>query len=156
MSKQAVVLVHGLWMNGMDMKLLSKRLSHADYHVLQFTYPSINNSPLDNAALLNRFREQIQCETIHFVCHSLGGLIVRHLFHSFPGQRSGRVVTLGTPHQSSMAATRLNKTFLSRTLLGKSIVQGLIGGAPPWRGNNDLGIIAGDLSLGLGLLIPTQ
>ena len=154
MTEQAVVLVHGLWMNGLDMKLLKRRMSHAGYHTLQFTYPSINNNPLDNAGLLNEFLNSIQNETIHFVCHSLGGLIVRHLFHAFPEQRPGRVVTLGTPHQPSKAAIQLNKTFLSGSLLGKSIERGLLGNAPPWRSHNELGVIAGDLSLGLGLLIP--
>ena len=154
MTEQAVVLVHGLWMNGLDMKLLKRRMSHTEYHTIQFSYPSINNSPSDNAGLLNEFLGHIQYETIHFVCHSLGGLIVRHLFHAFPEQRPGRVVTLGTPHQPSKAAIRLNKTFLSGSLLGKSIEQGLLGNVPAWHSHNELGVIAGDLSLGLGLLIP--
>ena len=39
-------------------------------------------------------------------------------------------------------------------MLGKSIEDGLLGNAPKWNGSHDLGSIAGNLRLGLGMVIP--
>lgn len=154
MQYETVVLVHGLWMNGMDMLLLRRRLERAGYEVKRFAYPSLKQSPPDNASDLHAYLQTIPAEVVHFVCHSLGGLVIRHLFHEFPQQRPGRVVTLGTPHRPSHAAAQLYRNAPGRALLGKSIVDGLLGNVPAWAGSHDLGSIAGDLRLGMGLLIP--
>jgi hypothetical protein len=39
-------------------------------------------------------------------------------------------------------------------LLGQSVEQGLLGNTPPWPPGRELGSIAGDMPLGVGLLIP--
>jgi len=154
MPEETVVLVHGLWVNGLEMELLRRRLAAVGYRTRRFSYPSLTNSPFQNAMDLNEFVEKLDAATIHFVCHSLGGLVIRHLFYRFPGQRPGRVVTLGTPHNGSAAATTLSHILPGRLLLGKSIQHGLAGPLPPWPGSHELGSIAGNIRLGLGLLIP--
>lgn len=148
------MLVHGLWMNGLDMILLGRRLSLAGFTVRRFRYPSVKACPADNAVGLQEFTRRMETGKLHFVCHSLGGLVVRHLFHLFPGQRPGRVVTLGTPHQSSQAANILSRRQAGRRLLGRSLEGGLLGNAPPWAGTHELGVIAGNLRLGMGMIIP--
>lgn len=153
-SDETVVLVHGLWVNGMEMGLLRRRLQDAGYRTRRFSYASMLNSPFENAMDLNQFAAKLKSESIHFVCHSLGGIVIRHLFYHFPWQRPGRVVTLGAPHNGSSAAAGLSRHVLSRILLGKSIQHGLLGGLPPWPGSHELGSIAGVTRLGLGLLIP--
>jgi len=94
MANETVVLVHGLWMNGVDMTLLRKRLQKAGFLTHQFSYPSVARSPRENARALNTFLTDIDAEVVHFVCHSLGGIIVRRLLHEYPEQRPGRFVTL--------------------------------------------------------------
>jgi hypothetical protein len=138
----------------MEMSLLRKRLSTEGYSTQQFSYHSVRTSPSENARELWNLAQSINTPVIHFVCHSLGGLILRHMFAASPEQKTGRVVTLGTPHQSSSAARQLSRFSLGRLLLGQSIEQGLIGQTPPWRTNHELGIIAGRLQVGVGMLIP--
>ncbi|MFQ5660256.1 MAG: esterase/lipase family protein [Gammaproteobacteria bacterium] len=154
MNEEVAVLVHGLWVNGLDMGLLRKRLQTAGYRTLRFSYPSVRNTPLENAMDLNVFANRIHAETIHFVGHSLGGIVIRHLFHEYPQQRPGRVVTLGTPHRSSMAAKQLHRTLPGQALLGKSAMEGLLGNVPPWKADHELGSIAGTLRFGLGMVVP--
>ena len=154
MSEEIVVLVHGLYMNGMDMSLLRRRLEHAGFNTLRFPYHSLQNTPLENALVLQDRIENIPDPVIHYVCHSLGGLVIRQLFYNFPGQRPGRIVTLGTPHVASSAAQRLYQSAPGRMLLGKSTRHGLLGDVPPWSGSHDLGVIAGTLRLGLGMFVP--
>jgi pimeloyl-ACP methyl ester carboxylesterase len=151
--KEAVVLVHGLWVNGVDMSLLRYRLGK-HYVTYQFSYTSTACDPLENAEKLQHNLSTIDEGTIHFVAHSLGGLVVRHLFHRHAQQKPGRIVTLGTPHNQSHSAQQLSRFMPTMFLLGKSINNGLLGKMPEWDGARELGSIAGTFRLGLGVVIP--
>ena len=154
MTDEVIVLVHGLWMNGLDMQLLRVRLARAGYTTVLFRYATVRSAPADNARRLHRFAHQLAARTLHFVGHSLGGLVIRHLFDMAPDLPPGRVVTLGTPHRGSSAAAALSRLTMGRLLLGQSLDQGLLGGAPGWSRRHELGSIAGSLRFGLGLMIP--
>lgn len=154
MTEAAVILVHGLWMNGLDMTLLRRRIAAADYATHQFRYPTVRQSPAENARDLAAFASRLPQPVVHFVGHSLGGLVLRHLFHAHPDQRPGRVVTLGTPHQQSSAARGFLRLPPGRRLLGRSLEAGLLGEVPGWNGGRDLGSIAGTLGLGPVWFIP--
>jgi pimeloyl-ACP methyl ester carboxylesterase len=152
-SKEAVVLIHGLWLNGVDMSLLRHRLKK-DFVTYQFSYNSVTGNPAENAEKLQHFLSTIEENTIHFVAHSLGGLVVRYLFHNYPQQKPGRIVTLGTPHNQSHSAHQLFGFLPTRWLLGKSIDNGLMGEMPVWQGQRDLGSVAGTFRFGMGVIIP--
>lgn len=151
--KEAVILVHGIWLNGAEMWRLRQFLRAAGYDCYQFKYPSLKNSPAENAALLNDFSQSIDAPVKHFVCHSLGGLVLLHLYDQFPFQKPGRIVFLGTPVNGSAVAYRLHSTRFTRWLLGRSTEQGLLGDRPVWLKCRDLGVISGTLPLGVGLLV---
>ena len=150
---ETVVFVHGLWMVGVDMSLLRRRVRRCGFTTYQFSYASVRSSPSQNAQALQDFLATVKGDTVHFVAHSLGGLVVRYLFHLFPQPRPGRIVTIGTPHQGSDVAHRLAGSFLGRGILGKSLEAGLLGDLPPWTAQREIGIIAGDISLGMGRLV---
>ena len=154
MPDETVVLVHGIYMNGIDMLLLKMRLERAGYKTNQFSYRSLRSTPAENAMDLHHLVQQMNSPVIHFVCHSLGGLVARHLFSLYPDQKPGHVVTLGTPHTVSSAARELNRFPGGKYLLGKSMQRGLQGNVPPWPTARKLGSVAGTLRLGLGMLIP--
>lgn len=154
MSKETVILVHGLWLNGLAMSLLKLRLEKAGFMTRQFYYHGLQASPAENATALHALLQTIDTDTVHYVGHSLGGLVIRHLFHKFPGRGPGRIVCLGTPHQASRAASTLYRYAPGRWLLGRSIEQGLLGDIPPWENFHELGVVAGNLRLGMGLVIP--
>jgi pimeloyl-ACP methyl ester carboxylesterase len=154
MTEETVVLIHGIWMNGIDMSLLAWRIKQQGYKVKFFRYRSVYRNPRHNALLLQELVQGIDTPVIHFVCHSLGGLVIRHYFFDSPEQKPGRVVTLGTPHRPSHCAYRLSKLIMGEWMLGKSIEDGLLGNVPPWHGTHELGSIAGDMRFGLGVIIP--
>ena len=153
-AEESVVLVHGLWMNGMDMGLLGRRLRGAGFNTSTFRYHALKSTPEENANTLHGYLQAIDTPVVHYVCHSLGGLIVRHLLSRYPDCKPGRVVCLGTPHQASSAARCLSRTLPGRWLLGHSIEQGLMGDVPSWNRGRELGVIAGNLRMGMGLLLP--
>ena len=138
----------------MDMSLLRQRLSRQGFTPVQFCYNSTGDTPLAHAMALNAFTADLRAPGLHFVAHSLGGLILRHLFRRYPGQPPGRVVTLGTPHAVSSAARSLSRWLPGRFMLGRSVDGGLLGGVPPWGARRELGSLAGRTPLGLGMILP--
>ncbi len=153
MNSEAVVFVHGVWMTGAEMTVLRHRVRDCGYRVFQFRYPSLRKPPRENAAALNAFLRRIDAPVIHLVAHSLGGIVVLHLFDAFPDQKPGRVVLIGTPVRGSAAAREMTRHPWLRPLLGASVKQGLLGDAPRWREPRDLGIIAGTRGFGIGKVL---
>ena len=151
--KEAVILVHGIWMNGAEMFRLRQRLTGAGYECHQFHYHSLKCTPAENAAQLHHYLHSLKAPVVHFVCHSLGGLVLLHLFDRYIVEKKGRVVFLGVPVNGSEVARRLSSTMLTRWVVGKSIERGLLGDRPVWMKWRDLGVIAGDFPLGVGLMV---
>ena len=85
--------------------------------------------------------------------HSLGGLVLLHLFERFEVSRPGRVVLLGSPARGSAVARVLASRNLTRPLIGRSGERGLLGGGPRWVAERDLGTIAGERSVGVGRVL---
>ena len=141
-------------MNGTDMSLLRYRFAKCGYNTYQFTYKSTKNTPFENAEKLSKFINSIQSGKMHFICHSLGGLVLRHYLNLNPTQEFGNIVMLGTPNKTSIVAQTLKRLPLGKALLGKSIENGLIGSLPKWDKKLKLGIIAGHFPLASGLLLP--
>ena len=149
-----VVLVHGLYMGPWAMGYLGRRIAETGFATVRFSYATLHASLPDSADSLAGQLEALCSDSVHFVGHSLGGLLIRHLFHRYPEQRPGRVVTLGTPHQGSYVARWMSAHGPLGQLLGRSAPQGSLGDAPPWAGSHDLGVVAGSRHLGLGQLVP--
>ena len=151
--KEAVVLVHGIWMNGAEMFRIRKRLTNAGYECYQFRYPSLKCSPEENAEGLYKFAHGIDAPVVHFVCHSLGGLVLLHLFDKHIIEKRGRVVFLGVPVNGSQVARRLSSSIITRWTVGKSIYHGLLGDRPVWKKWRDIGLISGNMPIGIGLVV---
>lgn len=150
--KEAVVLVHGVWSNGVDLWRLRHRLKQSGYECHNFNYHVWSQPPADLAQRLQQLVETIDAQRIHFVGHSYGGIILLHLFEQFPCITKGRIVLLGCPANGSSVSRRLVRTPLTRWVLGKGRQRGLLGDAPEWKGWQDLGVIAGTFPLGMGLV----
>ena len=148
-----VVLVHGLWMTGLEMLPLQRRLERCGSPCRRFRYASARRSVRENAQRLHAFVQALGARRVHFVTHSLGGLVVHHLFDLSPSQPPGRIVMLGPPLRGSAAARRLRQWRWGRWLLGASYERGLDGRLPRWHGSRVLGVVAGTRPLGAGSLI---
>jgi pimeloyl-ACP methyl ester carboxylesterase len=152
-KSQTVVLVHGIWMTGLEMSWLARQLRKAGYDVRRFSYPSIRGELRDNVERLKRFVDSLSGDRVHFVCHSMGGLLVHEFFRQYPEQRPGRIVALGTPFNGSWTARRVRELRLPRWTLGKTLLSLLSRENVNWDGSCSLGIIAGTYSLGIGTVL---
>ena len=147
-------------MNGWEMTLLGKRLEAAGYLTRRFSYPSVHRSLADNTNLLHQFLDEIDDTEIHFVAHSLGGLLVRNLINTYPHDVQGRVVTLGTPHQGSQVARIMRRSWIVSRLLGKGLASLLTNIPLSQRfsefNSPEIGSIAGNKPLGMGMLLASM
>lgn len=150
--KESVVLVHGIWMIGLELLPMKRHLERAGFEAHIFRYHSLLLPPAENARRLNAYLQGLDADIIHLVAHSLGGLVLSHLFDQYPDQRPGRVMMLGTPIRGSRVARRLSRHFFTRPLLGRSAERGLLGDAPRWKGQRKLAMIAGERGIGIGQL----
>ena len=152
--REAVVLVHGIWMNGLEFWRLRRRLERAGYECHIFKYHVWGKPLAETAERLHEFAESINAPVVHFVAHSLGGIVLMHLFDQFPFiSKDGRIVLLASPVNGSVVAKRLAYLPLTRWALGQSMEEGLDGNVPKWRGWQDIGTISGTLPLGAGLIV---
>jgi pimeloyl-ACP methyl ester carboxylesterase len=121
-----------------------------------FSYSSVSASVSENAMALGRYLHSIPADPLHLVAHSMGGLVILKLFELgiAAGLPPGRIVLMGSPTRGSRTAARLARLPFGRTLLGRSATETLL--APcerRWQGGRDLGVIAGELAVGLGRLL---
>lgn len=136
------------------MQPLALRLRRCGFQPQSFAYHDLLLTLRQNAAKLVRFAAALGEGQVHFIGHSLGGLLVLQALEQFPGERLGRVLLLGTPYLGSHVARFFDRSRLSRWMLGKSIRSGMLQHRPRWNGEGELGVIAGCRSVGSGLLIP--
>jgi pimeloyl-ACP methyl ester carboxylesterase len=150
-----VILVHGLWMAGFQLGVLQHRLqSNQGYRVAAFSYPTVSGSMSEHVRRLVDFAQAQRAARLHFVGHSLGGLVILRALQLTDDLPPGRAVLLGTPSQGSKAAQGVARWVpFGKAILGAAVHEEIIGFRPrEWRGHRDVGVIAGSMGFGLGRL----
>jgi pimeloyl-ACP methyl ester carboxylesterase len=148
-----ILLVHGLWMSGFELGVLKHRLeADGQFRAIAFSYPSISGSMADHVKSLLEFARAQSTEQLHFVGHSLGGLVVLKALQLTDDLPDGRAVLLGTPVQGSRAAKGVARLLpFGKAILGAAANAEIVDCAPrEWSGRRDIGVIAGSMGLGLG------
>lgn len=104
-SRDCVLLVHGLGRSAWSMFFIARYLERRNYYVHRVDYPSTRKSIEQLAReyippALAYCRERTR-GNIHFVTHSLGGILVRQYFQHQSDPLVARIVMLSPPNQGS-------------------------------------------------------
>lgn len=152
-GQETVILVHGLWMRGAAMALMRRRIRRCGYHVISYSYPTMRLSLSENAGRLERFCREQGGARLHFVGHSLGGIVILALLGRTTDLNIGRIVLAGPPYTGSFAARRFERLPGGRKALGRSIQQWLGESRTADYARYEIGVIAGSFNIGLATLI---
>jgi len=163
-AREGVVLLHGLCRTSASMERMAAALAKAGYVVDNIDYPSrragVRKLSEEVVGAAMKGEKLAKCDKIHFVGHSLGGILVRAYFSRHHDRRLGRVVMLGPPNQGSEVADHLKGWPIYQWLNGPAGAE--LGTDPQAAPNKlgpvkfELGVIAGDRSINWinSLMIP--
>jgi pimeloyl-ACP methyl ester carboxylesterase len=139
-------------MRGFTLISLRRRLESAGFSVDLFDYASVTQDSSASIEKLLMLTAAASANKVHFVGHSLGGLLALKTLERKPDLIEGRVVCLGSPLRGSSVARALASFPGGSFLLGRSLDL-LRDGLQRWEGTQEVGAIAGRLPLGMGLAV---
>ena len=121
-QSSCVILLHGLGRTGDSMNEIAKSLKASGYQVWNETYPS-RDKPVGELAIeaitpALEFCQANDIKQIHFVTHSLGGILVRYYLQDHDIDQLGRIVMLSPPNKGSEIADQLKEFKLYQFVTG--------------------------------------
>lgn len=125
-GRPLVVLIHGMGRTRVSFGRMRRELADAGWRAARLSYPSTRRSIEEHARWLETVLEGMiedgQALEVHFVTHSLGGIVVRAALARNGAWRErlrvGGMVMLGPPNQGSSFAGRLAHLRAFRWLYG--------------------------------------
>ncbi|MCX6733792.1 MAG: alpha/beta fold hydrolase [Candidatus Peregrinibacteria bacterium] len=126
-NKDYVVLLHGFWRTAKSMGKIENVLTKKGYAVINVDYPS-RREKIENLSdnYLKKCIEE-RCtdksKKIHFVTHSMGGIIVRYFLSKHKLINLGKVIMIAPPNKGSKLADYLSSFPILNTILGPALKQ---------------------------------
>jgi len=140
-------------MNATAMLPLRWQLSRCGFDVVRFSYASTEDGLERNADRLASLCREQRTEPLHFVGHSLGGLLILAALERNRDLKVQRAVLIGSPYAGITAAVGLARSAIGEKMLGRTLNDWMRMPRPSIPDGVELGVIAGDVPFGLGRLV---
>ncbi len=117
-----VIMLHGMGRTSFSLSAIESALEEQGDAVWNESYPGLSKSveelsaPTIEAGLA--YCRERQARTIHFVTHSLGGILVRYYLQAHRITGLGRIVMLAPPNRGSEVADQMKDGFFYQTVMG--------------------------------------
>lgn len=136
-NAEKVILLHGLGRTKRSMRKMARALEAAGFETIVIGYPSTEKTI---EALVYLIFEQLPAAPakLHFVGHSLGGVLAKRVTKRLPPERRGRIVQLGAPNFGSVIAERV---AVFGSIIGPALAQ-----LTPNSGEDDAGLEIGAIA----------
>ncbi|HKK19580.1 MAG TPA: alpha/beta fold hydrolase [Opitutales bacterium] len=152
-AQESVVLLHGLARQAASMQKMARALEERNYQVINIGYDSRHH---DIETLAKDVRGRIltktqNAEALHFVTHSLGGILIRQIQATDPIANLKRVVMLSPPNHGSEVVDRIGDWKLFDMINGPAgqelgtVADSFVNQLPPI--DFECGVITGDRSI---------
>jgi pimeloyl-ACP methyl ester carboxylesterase len=126
-TQECVIVLHGLGRTAYSMSLIEEALVSEGYLVWNEGYPSTTGDieELSATAITDGldFCDEKKTGTVHFVTHSLGGILVRQYLQHHTIGKLGRVVMLSPPNHGTEVADLLKDYTIYQFVLGPAAQQ---------------------------------
>ena len=120
-TQDGVILLHGISRTARSFRKMQTELEGCGFATLNLDYASRRKAlealAEDIHPAIQRFADGVD-GSVHFVGHSMGGLLARVYIARYQPKRLGRVVMLGTPNSGSEIADRLKNFGVYRAFFG--------------------------------------
>lgn len=129
-NNELVIILHGLESNQFIMKGFEKSYKRAGFDVYNSTYRCGRRDLPTVARDVTRELDEVTSgyRKIHFVCHSLGGLVVRYYVANRLNKKPliEKIITMSSPHEGAKWVKDIPfGDFIGNTLFGEDLVQSL-------------------------------
>lgn len=150
---ETIIMLHGLARTATSLLILEKRLEAEGFGIVNETYPSREETlpGLIETVIPPLLAQCQEAERVHFVTHSMGGIILRGYLADHSVHNLGRIVMLAPPNKGSELVDRMKGLPGFERLNGPAGMQ--LGADMESVPNTiqdveaEIGIIAGDLAL---------
>lgn len=153
-SSHLVIIVHGLFRSRFHMSVITETIKEAGFEPAAIDYPSTGRALADHARQLKKIiRRYDGADTVSFVTHSMGGLVVRSLFKEESWKKNiipHRLVMIAPPNQGAEVARQFQNVPFYRQVTGPSGEQLVEEAKTLPVPDIEFGIIAGKLDSPIG------
>ncbi len=122
-NKDLVILLHGIMRHKADMLLMVRALKKGGYNTLNILYPSHSKTLEELGTLVHKklksCKDYKTAPNIHFVTHSMGGLISRYYIEEHQPKNLGKVIMLAPPNTGSEVADFLDEQKITTAIYKK-------------------------------------
>ena len=125
-KNEVVILLHGIGMSRLSMYYYQRAIEAAGYITINIDYPSRRFRAIDLFEIVSDLvKKELSAyedyDKVHYVGHSLGGILARLLALDNEEEHVGCCIALGSPNRGSVLAYRIYENWFMRWYFGVAL-----------------------------------